>query len=132
MCFSAQSIRSPAATRRQAMSESKIGGSMPGHNRYRTHTCGALRQADVGTSVRLSGLVHRVRDHGGPLVIDLRDHYGITQVVADPDSPAFAAAESVRSEWVIRVEGSVRERPLGTVNAELPTGEVEVFASTIL
>ncbi len=114
------------------MSETKIGGSMPGHNRYRTHTCGALRQADVGASVRLSGWVHRVRDHGGLLFIDLRDHYGITQVVADPDSPAFAAAESVRSEWVIRVEGSVRERPQGTVNAELPTGEVEVFASTIL
>jgi aspartyl-tRNA synthetase len=90
-----------------------------------------LRKADVGTSARLSGWVHRVRDHGGLLFIDLRDHYGITQVVADPDSPAFKAAETVRSEWVIRVDGKVRDRPEGTVNPELPTGEVELFASDI-
>ena len=77
------------------------------------------------------GWVHRVRDHGGLLFIDLRDHYGLTQVVADPDSPAFKAAETVRSEWVIRVDGKVRERPEGTVNPELPTGEVEVFATEI-
>ena len=115
------------------MSDTKIGGSNPGRvHRYRTHTCGALRQADVGNTVRLSGWVHRVRDHGGLLFIDVRDHYGITQVVADPDSPAFAAAESVRSEWVIRVDGSVRDRPEGTVNPELPTGAVEVFATDIL
>ena len=100
-------------------------------HRYRSHTCGALRTADVGKHVRLSGWVHRVRDHGGLLFIDLRDHYGLTQVVADPDSPAFKAAETVRSEWVIRVDGKVRERPEGTVNPELPTGEVEVFAAEI-
>ena len=100
-------------------------------HRYRTHTCGALRKADVGSTVRLSGWVHRVRDHGGLLFIDLRDHYGLTQVVADPDSPAFKAAETVRSEWVIRVDGKVRVRPEGTLNPELPTGEVEVFAAEI-
>src|SRR6185436_19438209 len=90
-----------------------------------------LRASDIGQAVRLSGWVHRVRDHGGLLFIDLRDHYGITQVVADPDSPAFKTAETVRSEWVIRVDGQVRARPEGTVNAELPTGEVELFASEI-
>ena len=79
-------------------------------HRYRSHTCGALRQGDVGANARLSGWVHRVRDHGGLLFIDLRDHYGLTQVVADPDSPAFKAAETVRSEWVIRVDGT-RARP---------------------
>src|SRR6185436_20496866 len=77
------------------MSEGKIAGSEPGRvNRYRSHTCGALRAADVGNPVRVSGCVHRVRDHGGLLFIDLRDHYGVTQVVADPDSPAFKAAET--------------------------------------
>ena len=100
-------------------------------HRYRSHTCGALRKGDIGAAVRLSGWVHRVRDHGGLLFIDLRDHYGLTQVVADPDSPAFKAAETVRSEWVIRVDGKVRERPEGTLNPELPTGEVEVFAGEI-
>jgi len=100
-------------------------------NRYRSHTCGELRKGDVGSALRLSGWVHRVRDHGGLLFIDLRDHYGLTQVVADPDSPAFKAAETVRSEWVIRVDGKVRDRPEGTVNTELPTGEVEVFAAEI-
>jgi aspartyl-tRNA synthetase len=100
-------------------------------HRYRSHTCGALRASDVGETVRLSGWVHRVRDHGGLLFIDLRDHYGMTQVVADPDSPAFKAAEKVRSEWVIRVDGKVRTRPEGTNNADLPTGEVEVFATGI-
>ncbi|HEU0160399.1 MAG TPA: aspartate--tRNA ligase, partial [Hyphomicrobiaceae bacterium] len=114
------------------MSESKMSDSAPGHgHRYRSHTCGALRGGDGGHSVRLSGWVHRVRDHGGLLFIDLRDHYGITQVVVDPDSPAFAMAESVRSEWVICVDGRVRQRPEGTVNAELPTGAVEVFAGQI-
>ena len=100
-------------------------------HRYRSHTCGALRATDIGNTARLSGWVHRVRDHGGLLFIDLRDHYGITQVVADPDSPAFKTAEAVRSEWVIRVDGAVRKRPEGTVNAELPTGEVELFANEI-
>ena len=100
-------------------------------HRYRSHTCGALRQSDIGAEVRLSGWVHRVRDHGGVLFIDLRDHYGLTQVVADPDSPAFRDAEKVRSEWVIRVDGKVRQRPGGTENPELPTGQVEVFANEI-
>ena len=100
-------------------------------HRYRSHTCGALRAANVGATTRLSGWVHRVRDHGGVLFIDLRDHYGITQVVADPDSPAFKMAEKVRSEWVIRVDGKVRTRPEGTINPELPTGEVEVYAAEI-
>jgi aspartyl-tRNA synthetase len=104
-------------------------------HRYRSHTCGTLRKGDVGKAVRLSGWVHRVRDHGGLLFIDLRDHYGITQVVADPDSPAFKAAETVRSEWVIRIDGKVRERPVidgkPTVNPDLATGEVEVVVSEI-
>ncbi|MFZ1105714.1 MAG: aspartate--tRNA ligase [Hyphomicrobiaceae bacterium] len=104
-------------------------------HRYRSHTCGALRKSDLAKPVRLSGWVHRVRDHGGLLFIDLRDHYGITQVVADPDSPAFKAAETVRSEWVIRVDGKVRERPVidgkSTVNEELATGEIEVVAAEI-
>src|SRR3569833_1980086 len=100
-------------------------------HRYRTHTCGALRSSDIGKPVRLSGWVHRVRDHGGLLFIDLRDHYGLTQVVADPDSPAFKNAEKVRSEWVIRVDGGVRARPEGTLNSDLPTGEIELFATEI-
>ena len=100
-------------------------------HRYRSHTCGALRASDIGEITRVSGWVHRVRDHGGVLFIDLRDHYGMTQVVADPDSAAFSTAEKVRSEWVIRVDGKVRERPEGTANPELPTGEVEVFATEI-
>lgn len=100
-------------------------------NAYRTHTCAALTSTNIGETVKLSGWVHRVRDHGGVLFIDLRDHYGLTQVVADPDSNAFATAEAVRSEWVIRVEGRVRERPEGTRNEELPTGEIEIFAETI-
>ena len=100
-------------------------------HRYRSHTCGALRIADVGVTARLSGWVHRVRDHGGLLFIDLRDHYGLTQVVLDPDSPVFRLAETVRSEWVIRVDGTVRERVPGTANAELPTGEIELFATAL-
>jgi aspartyl-tRNA synthetase len=100
-------------------------------HRYRSHTCGALRKDDVGRVARLSGWVHRVRDHGGLLFIDLRDHYGLTQIVADPESAAFKMAETVRSEWVIRVDGKVRDRPAGTVNPDLPTGEVEVFATEI-
>src|SRR5690606_13514348 len=86
---------------------------------------------DAGSNVRLSGWVHRVRDHGGLLFIDLRDHYGITQIVADPDSPAFAAAESVRGEWVIRVDGEVKARSDEAVNPNLPTGRIEVFARDI-
>ncbi|MGE0232815.1 MAG: aspartate--tRNA ligase, partial [Flavobacteriaceae bacterium] len=100
-------------------------------HRYRSTTCGALRASDVGATARLSGWVHRVRDHGGVLFIDLRDHYGMTQVVADPDSPAFAAAETLRAEWVVRIDGTVKARTPETVNAGLPTGAVEVFAAEI-
>ena len=100
-------------------------------HRYRSHTCGALREAHIGQTVRLSGWVHRVRDHGGVLFIDLRDHYGLTQVVADPDSPAFRTAETLRSEWVVRIDGKVRHRPAGTENPDLPTGMIEVFISEI-
>ncbi len=100
-------------------------------HRYRSHTCEALRKSDAGSTTRLSGWVHRVRDHGGVLFIDLRDHYGMTQVVADPDSPAFATAETVRGEWVIRIDGKVKERDAEAVNPNLPTGEIEVFATEI-
>ncbi|HEY5796700.1 MAG TPA: aspartate--tRNA ligase [Bosea sp. (in: a-proteobacteria)] len=100
-------------------------------HRYRSHTCGALREGDIDAQVRLSGWCHRIRDHGGVLFIDLRDHYGMTQVVIDPDSPAFATAETLRSEWVVRIDGKVKARLAGTENANLPTGAVEVFATTI-
>src|SRR5262245_33934349 len=100
-------------------------------HRYRTHTCGALRADNIGSMVRLSGWCHRIRDHGGLLFIDLRDHYGLTQIVADPDSPAFRTAEQLRAEWVVRVDGRVLARPDGTANPELPTGAVEVFATDI-
>ena len=100
-------------------------------HRYRTHTCGVLREADIGKEVRLSGWCHRIRDHGGLLFIDLRDHYGITQVVADPDSPSFTDAEKLRSEWVARIDGKVRKRPAGTENPDLPTGAIEVYISEI-
>ncbi len=115
----------------KAAATAATDGSGVGLHRYRSHTCGALTAANIGTVARLSGWVHRVRDHGGVLFIDLRDHYGITQVVADPDSPAFKTAEMVRSEWVIRVDGKVRQRPEGTANPELPTGEIELFATEI-
>ena len=98
---------------------------------YRSHTCEALRISHVGASIRLSGWVHRVRDHGGVLFIDLRDHYGLTQVVADPDSAAFKVAETVRGEWVIRVDGMVKARDEEAVNPNLPTGDVEVYAEEI-
>ncbi|WP_210491291.1 aspartate--tRNA ligase [Microvirga antarctica] len=100
-------------------------------HRYRSHTCGALRDTDVGGTARLSGWCHRIRDHGGVLFIDLRDHYGMTQCVIDPDSPAFKLAESARSEWVIRVDGKVRKRPAGTENADLPTGLIELYITEI-
>jgi len=100
-------------------------------HRYRSHTCGALRESDIGQVVRLSGWCHRIRDHGGVLFIDLRDHYGLTQVVADPDSKAFKLAETLRSEWVVRVDGKVRKRPGGTENPELPTGQVEIYIDEI-
>ncbi len=96
-------------------------------HRYRSHNCAALRKSDVGDTVRLSGFVHRVRDHGGVLFIDLRDHFGITQCVADPDSAAFKDVEGVRSEWVVRIDGEVKARTDEAVNSDLPTGEIEIF-----
>ena len=98
---------------------------------YRSHTCADLTAANVGDTVRLSGWVNRVRDHGGILFIDLRDHYGITQVLCDPDSAAFGDVEKVRSEWCIRIDGEVKARDPELVNAKLPTGEVEVFVRAI-
>ena len=98
-------------------------------HRYRSHTCGALSADHIGQTARLSGWCHRIRDHGGVLFIDLRDHYGMTQVVIDNDSSAFKLAETVRSEWVIRIDGKVRRRPEGTDNPDLPTGAIEVFAT---
>lgn len=100
-------------------------------HRYRSHTCGALRESNIGETIRLSGWVHRVRDHGGVLFIDLRDHYGLTQCVVDPDSPAFAQAEKLRSEFVVKMDGKVRRRPEGTDNDDLPTGKIEIYVSEI-
>jgi len=93
---------------------------------YRTHTCGQLRKSDVGQTVRLSGWVHRRRDHGGLIFIDLRDHYGITQCVIEPDSAVFTTVDAARSEWVMTFTGKVVARTQETVNADLPTGEVEL------
>jgi len=98
---------------------------------YRSHTCADLNTANVGNDVRLSGWVHRVRDHGGVLFIDLRDHYGITQVICDSDSAAFADLEKVRAEWVIRIDGGVKARDASLVNPKLPTGEIEVYARSV-
>ena len=100
-------------------------------NAYRSHTCGQLTAQDAGNEIRLSGWVHRVRDHGGVLFIDLRDHYGITQVIADSDSPAFAALERLRAETVIRIDGRVKLRDASLVNPKLPTGEIEVYATAV-
>ena len=94
---------------------------------YRSHTCADLNKANVGETVRLSGWVHRVRDHGGVLFIDLRDHYGMTQVLCDPDSPVFAELEKVRSEWCLRIDGVVKARDESLVNSKIPTGEIEVY-----
>src|SRR5579872_4427376 len=93
---------------------------------YRTHTCGQLRKSDVGQTVRLSGWVNRRRDHGGLIFIDLRDHYGITQCVIEPDGTAFPVVDSARSEWVLTLTGKVVARTPETVNKDLPTGEVEL------
>lgn len=98
---------------------------------YRTHTCVDLSAANVGETARLSGWVHRVRDHGGLLFVDLRDHYGITQIIAEPESPAFGALEKVKAEWVIRVEGEVRARDPELVNPSLKTGEIELFINKL-
>lgn len=98
---------------------------------YRSHTCGALRTEHAGKPARISGWVHRIRDHGGVMFIDLRDHYGLTQIVIGPESAAYAAAQAVRSEWVIRVEGQVKTRLEGTANKDLATGEIELFVEKL-
>ncbi|MCR6660968.1 MAG: aspartate--tRNA ligase [Asticcacaulis sp.] len=98
---------------------------------YRSHTCGALRASDAGTQTRLSGWIHRKRDHGGLLFIDLRDHYGLTQLVFDPSSPGFAKVERLRAESVIRIDGKVVARDAATINPNLPTGEVEVYVGDV-
>jgi aspartyl-tRNA synthetase len=95
---------------------------------FRSHTCADLNASHVGQTVRLSGWVHRVRDHGGVLFIDLRDHYGVTQILADSDSPAFAEIEKVRSEWVIQIDGVVKARDASLINPKLATGEIEIYA----
>jgi aspartyl-tRNA synthetase len=100
-------------------------------HRYRSHTCGQLRPDHAGQTVRLSGWCHRIRDHGGVLFIDLRDHYGLTQCVVDPDSPAFDAGSALRAEWVVCLDGIARLRPVGTENADLATGQVEVFVTAV-
>jgi aspartyl-tRNA synthetase len=100
-------------------------------HRYRSHNCGEPREAHAGQKIRLSGWSHRIRDHGGVLFVDLRDHYGLTQCVVDPDSPAFAQAETLRSEWVVRLDGEVRKRPSGTENPDMPTGAVELYVTEI-
>jgi len=94
---------------------------------YRSHTCADLDKSHVGETVRLSGWVHRIRDHGGVLFVDLRDHYGVTQVLCDSDSPVFAEVETLRSEWCIRIDGEVKARDESLVNPKLPTGEIEVY-----
>ena len=99
---------------------------------YRTHTCGQLRPEHVGQEARLSGWVQRKRDHGNLLFIDLRDHYGVTQVVVDSSSPVFAAAEAVRNESVITVTGKVVARDKATVNPRLATGEIELDAAEMV
>jgi len=98
---------------------------------YRTHTCAQLSADNVGDAVRLSGWMHRKRDHGGVLFVDLRDHYGITQIVADEDSPALTQLENLRAESVVTIDGEVKKRTPETVNPDLPTGEIEVFARSI-
>ncbi|RAK50917.1 aspartate--tRNA ligase [Phenylobacterium deserti] len=98
---------------------------------YRSHTCGQLRAADTGQTVRLSGWIHRKRDHGGLIFIDLRDHYGLTQLVLSPGTPGFAIVEHLRAESVIRVDGEVVARTAETVNPNLPTGEIEVKVATV-
>ncbi|MFB2530928.1 aspartate--tRNA ligase [Paracoccus sp. p4-l81] len=98
---------------------------------YRSHTCAALTAANAGETVRLSGWVHRVRDHGGVLFVDLRDHYGMTQVLADSDSPAFAAMEKLKAETVIRIDGRVKARDASLINPKIPTGEIEVYATAL-
>ena len=98
---------------------------------YRTHTCAQLTKDNVGDTVRLSGWVHNKRDHGGVLFVDLRDHYGITQIVADEDSPALPILDRIKLESVVTIDGTVKARADVAVNANLPTGEIEVFAREV-
>ena len=98
---------------------------------YRSHTCGALRASDAGSAVRLSGWIHRKRDHGGLLFIDLRDHYGLTQLVLHPETPGFEAIERLRAESVIKIDGEVVARSAETKNANLPTGEIEIHVKAV-
>ena len=100
-------------------------------HQYRTHNCNGLRAEDINQEVRLSGWVHRKRDHGGLLFIDLRDHFGLTQLVFDPDSSAFQEAEKVRNESVITINGKVVQRSDDTINKVLPTGKIEVYVDTL-
>tara|TARA_B100000524_G_scaffold198568_1_gene103219 strand:+ start:170 stop:1942 length:1773 start_codon:yes stop_codon:yes gene_type:complete len=100
-------------------------------HQYRTHNCNGLRAEDINQEVRLSGWVHRKRDHGGLLFIDLRDHFGLTQLVFDPDSSAFKEAEKVRNESVITINGKVVQRSDDTINKGLPTGKIEVYVDTL-
>jgi aspartyl-tRNA synthetase len=98
---------------------------------YRTHTCGALRAADTGSQVRLSGWIHRKRDHGGLVFIDLRDHYGLTQLVLHPETPGFATVERLRAESVIKIDGEVVARDASVVNPNLPTGQIEIRVGAV-
>ena len=98
---------------------------------YRTHNCAALRATDAGTTARLSGWIHRKRDHGGVLFIDLRDHFGLTQIVVGPTSPAFETLDRARLESVVTITGDVVGREGGAVNANLATGDIEVRAQAV-
>jgi aspartyl-tRNA synthetase len=99
---------------------------------YRTHTCGELRKAQMGETARLSGWIHRKRDHGGLLFVDLRDHYGLTQCVLEPDNPNFATLERMRAESVVTVTGKVVARSEDTINPNLPTGEIELLVEDLV
>src|ERR1043165_2118493 len=98
---------------------------------YRTHTCADLRKSDVGSTVRLSGWIHRKRDHGGVLFVDLRDHYGLTQVVCAAGSEALQLLDHLKLESVVTVTGQVVEREGGAVNPKLATGDIEVVAKEV-
>ena len=98
---------------------------------FRSHNCNQLRTDHVNDKVKLAGWVHRVRDHGGVLFIDLRDHYGLTQILADPDSPVFSDVENIKQEWCICIEGIVRKREDSLINSKIATGEIEVYISNI-
>src|ERR1700691_4880924 len=99
---------------------------------YRTHTCGALRLTDAGKNARLSGWVHRKRDHGQLLFVDLRDHYGVTQCVIDVSSPLFAAADALRAQSVVLRPGKIVAGSDATITATLPTGEVELVIADLV